>query len=95
MYSGGWHGNKKHGRGRFVFQNGQVFEGVFDSDMMVGGAPQEGEGSLLRPQTPLGSLIGESVSLVLFPRPSSALVVVSDQKKLGGVGGGGQGGDVE
>ena len=61
VYSGGWHGNKKHGRGRFVFQNGQVFEGVFDSDRMVGGAPQEGEGHLLRPQTPLGSLIGESV----------------------------------
>lgn len=61
MYSGGWHGNKKHGRGQFVFQNGQVFEGVFDSDRMVGGTPQEGEGSLLRPQTPLGSLIGESV----------------------------------
>ena len=84
VYSGGWHGNKKHGRGRFVFQNGQVFEGVFDSDMMVGGAPQEGEGSLLRPQTPLGSLIGESVSLVLFPCPSSALFVVATKRGGGG-----------
>ena len=63
MYSGCWHGNKKHGRGRFVFQNGQVFEGIFDSDRMVGGALQgddkEEEEGLVRPKTPLGSLIGE------------------------------------
>ena len=75
MYSGGWHGNKKHGRGRFVFQNGQVFEGVFDSDRMVGGAPQEGEEGLLRPQTPLGSLIGESVILSCFHIPSQLFLV--------------------
>ena len=63
MYSGSWNGNRKHGSGRFVFQNGQVFEGIFDSDRMVGRA-QQGEGKaeeegLVRPKTPLGSLIGE------------------------------------
>ena len=60
MYSGEWLNNQKHGRGKFVAQSGQVFEGRFQFDRMVGGAVRGAEeGGLVRPKTPLGSLIGE------------------------------------
>ena len=58
-YIGEWQEDLKHGRGRFVFQSGQVFEGEFQKDKMMGGATNEvGGAGLLRPKTPLGSLIG-------------------------------------
>ena len=62
-YIGEWYEDLKHGRGKFVFQSGQVFEGQFHKDKMVGGGSAGGigaqEAGLIRPQTPLGSLIGE------------------------------------
>jgi hypothetical protein len=59
-YIGEWYQDLKHGRGKFVFQSGQVFEGQFHKDKMVGGgAIGAQEAGLVRPQTPLGSLIGE------------------------------------
>ena len=58
-YIGEWQEDLKHGKGRFVFQSGQVFEGDFQKDKMMGGATSEvGGAGLLRPKTPLGSLIG-------------------------------------
>ena len=58
-YIGEWQQDLKHGRGKFVFQSGQVFEGRFHKDKMVGGGSTGAEEmGLLRPQTPLGSLIG-------------------------------------
>ena len=62
-YIGEWYQDLKHGRGRFVFQSGQVFEGQFLKDKMVGGVSAGSiateETGLIRPQTPLGSLIGK------------------------------------
>ncbi len=61
VYNGEWMNNKKHGYGRFVFQSGRVYEGLFDADTMVNddGNSKVREGAF-RPKTPLGSLIGES-----------------------------------
>ena len=71
-YIGEWYQDLKNGRGKFVFQSGQVFEGQFHKDKMVGRGSTGGIGAqetgLIRPQTPLGSLIGEiplSLSLSL------------------------------
>ena len=60
VYSGEWQKGLKHGRGEFVFQNGEVFEGAFHCDRMAGRVlgGEEGAG-LMRPKTPLGSLIGQ------------------------------------
>ena len=59
-YIGEWYQDLKHGRGKFVFQSGQVFEGHFHKDKMVSGRSTGAqETGLIRPQTPLGSLIGE------------------------------------
>lgn len=58
-YIGEWHQDLKHGKGKFVFQSGQVFEGEFHKDKMAGGRrSSDHKPGLLRPQTPLGSLIG-------------------------------------
>ena len=57
-YIGEWHQDLKHGKGKFVFQSGQVFEGEFCKDKMAGGRGSNHKPGLLRPQTPLGSLIG-------------------------------------
>ena len=67
VYTGGWKANKKHGWGKLVLQNGRVFEGSFESDRMVGGALQEEGEGLLRPRTPLGSLIGEVIQQSILP----------------------------
>ena len=57
-YIGEWQEDLKHGRGKFVFQSGQVFEGEFRQDKMIGDISSNQKAGLLRPQTPLGSLIG-------------------------------------
>lgn len=54
-YIGEWHQDLKHGKGKFVYQSGQVFEGQFHKDTMLDRTTTAG---LHRPQTPLGSLIG-------------------------------------
>ncbi len=74
VYSGEWRANKKHGRGKFTLQNGQVFEGRFEEDRKVGGTLSSGteEEALGRPATPLGSLIGEHASSPDQPAPSVA-----------------------
>ena len=67
-YIGEWLQDLKDGKGKFVFQSGQVFEGEFRADKMIGdgsrGAQVTGRFGLLRPQTPLGSLIGKMVNFI-------------------------------
>ena len=64
VYSGEWSRNKKQGRGKFVFQSGQVYKGNFNDDKMSGQLAVEGTDGAMRPKTPLGSLIGERYSCV-------------------------------
>ena len=56
VYRGEWAGGIKEGRGTFTFKNGETFSGVFHRDRMA--SQEESAEVTLRPQTPLGSLIG-------------------------------------
>ena len=58
-YEGQWNKNKKHGKGKFTFQNGVVYEGMFDNDTMLDDMASQVVTDIERPQTPLLSLIGK------------------------------------
>jgi hypothetical protein len=57
VYRGEWAGGIKEGRGTFTFKNGETFSGTFHHDRMT--SQEESAEVNLRPQTPLGSLIGD------------------------------------
>ena len=72
QYTGTWLSNMKHGEGRFILPNGQAIEGLFKNDKFVNqggvntmerlGLKSQGMSVVTtRPQTPLGSLIGELI----------------------------------
>ena len=59
MYSGEWEAGSKEGRGTFTYQNGETYRRAFHCDRMTGKELGEEEEEVMRPRTPLGSLIGK------------------------------------
>ena len=56
VYRGQWERGVKEGCGTFTFKNGGTYSGLFHRDRMA--LHEESGEVLLRPRTPLGSLIG-------------------------------------
>lgn len=54
-YEGQWANNKKQGQGKYTLPNGDVIEGIFHDDKFISQQKDSG----FRPQTPLGSVIGD------------------------------------
>ena len=72
VYEGEWRANKKDGRGRFTFHNGDVYEGLFHDDQMAGAAAVGG-GAGERHVTAMGVAEAQRREGGSFSRPETPL----------------------